>query len=186
MITFDGPNLLVRLDPAQLTYSDTELYSRWSEWVHAGDGAKYYPAFVQSDAVVLPSGDLAPVYTVLQNSFGWRMMLPDTDRDYTINGNVIPDNGAIEYFIKPSGFTPNIQINTSDIAIQTNSDSDYRAELAQIAANQERLLKVYGLLPDGVFKMPPATGGAVLEDGVPIADVSGDCSTGFTVTGRPS
>lgn len=65
------------------------------------------------------------------------------------------------------------------------SDSD-RARLDSIIANQNRLMKAYGQVPDASFKMPPASGGPVLEDGQPIADVTGDCETGFTVTGRPA
>lgn len=62
---------------------------------------------------------------------------------------------------------------------------DDRALLMQVSQNQRRLLKVYGMIPDAVFKMPPPQGGPVLEDGLPIADVTGDCEKGFTITGRP-
>ena len=57
--------------------------------------------------------------------------------------------------------------------------------LVEVAENQKRLLSVYGMNPGHSYKMPPSSGGEVLEDGVPVADVAGDCENGFTVTSRP-
>lgn len=74
----------------------------------------------------------------------------------------------------------------SDAGVSSGLSAADIARLDAIEKNTERMLKAYGMLPGASFKMPPATGGPVLEDGQPIADVTGDCKTGFTVTGRSS
>ena len=45
-----------------------------------------------------------------------------------------------------------------------------------------RLLKAHGMVPGASIFVPPGSG-QILEDGQEIADVTGDCDAGFTITG---
>lgn len=77
-----------------------------------------------------------------------------------------------------------VQVTTANSAGLTDVTRGMTVEQAQtVLASLSRMLKVYGMVPEASYQMPPGAG-TVLEDGNPVADVTGDCQSGFTVTGR--
>jgi len=118
LITFDGTARIIYLDPSQILYTDIEIYSRWLEWVHGGEGALYPAAFEQEGGTPIPGG-ATPVFTILQNQagFDWKIQQPSTNEEYTIQGNLISADENEKIFLRPVGFSPSVQIKGSEIAV---------------------------------------------------------------------
>lgn len=181
-VAFDGTTLTIRLDTSTLSYTAQEIYSRWKEWVLTSDNAKWPPAFAAEGGAPAGLGALTPRFFFVRNDLGWRVIMPEANINTTIDGNFLPRDpqsliDADEKLVnEPAGqFSPTVSINLTEVV---------ELDLSSIQTSLDRLMKAYGMVSGATFKMPPSTGGEVLEDGQPIADVSGDCTAGFTVTGR--
>ena len=181
MVTFNGPEHLIELDEITTSYTAVGIYSDWKRWVQEGDNSKWSPAFRVVGGDPLGGGQNSPPFFFVRNDFGWRVKMPESNIDTTVNGNLLVsdpmiDNG--ELLINPEGdFTPTVIVNLSNVAA---------VDLLSLQNRLDRLLKVYGMLPGASYKMPPATGGPVIEDDRAIADVSGNCEEGFRIEGRES
>lgn len=89
-ITFDAVNKRIILDSSLVTTG--QIYSRWKEWVRAGDNAKFLPAFrvIGGDPL---GGDLyVSLYLFLVN--GWRVRPMESNHTLVIEGNISVDGGG--------------------------------------------------------------------------------------------
>ena len=86
--TFDGANKRIIITGTD-TFSATDLYSRWKDWVQTSDNSKYDEAF---RAV---GGDIPaiPLYLFLLN--GWRVRPMEASHNLTITGNLFVDGGGV-------------------------------------------------------------------------------------------
>lgn len=104
-ITFNGPSKLVTIgyDAAITSLTAVEIYSRWKEWVAAGN-AQYAPAFAESvGGNDLGGGVGLGQYVFFQNGDGWRITGASQDYEVRIVGDLYfsAPNGAV--FVPVSG-----------------------------------------------------------------------------------
>lgn len=114
MYTFDGDNKLIILDFGVTTFSATDVYSRWKQWMLIGDNSKYLPAFANSvGGDPLGSGTTLGAYIFLQN--GWVVRPHEADHTLIATGNLfpIPDTASV--------FTPTLGDFTVQIVQQVSS-----------------------------------------------------------------
>ena len=158
----------------------------WELNLNGERGHRFPFITAQSAGGELPGGKEEPIFYRLRNGVeGWRFLPFDADHDLTITGTVVPNDPDLPVVSKRAGRTILVVLDGSQVAGLTAQSVTGVLGQSVIASDQKRLMKAYGMVPGASFQMPPATGGPVLEDGVPIADVAGDCDTGHGITGRP-
>lgn len=101
-ITFDGPNLVIQLGGGDLTYDAQEIYSRWKDWVLAGNG-QFPSAFRTIGGDPLGGGVYAGAYYFLNNVEGWRIRPEAFDHELTISGNLFGESSATAVFLPTVG-----------------------------------------------------------------------------------
>lgn len=89
-IVFDATLKRVILDTVSVSAS--EIYSRWVDWVGAGDNSKHTPAFRSLGGDELGDGISVPPYFFLLN--GWRIRPKEANHTLTITGNLFVDGGG--------------------------------------------------------------------------------------------
>lgn len=90
-ISFDGPNLTITLSSGDTTVEVAEIYSRWKDWVLAGN-VGYYPAFRETGGDPLGGGVYAGVNVFIRNDLGWRIKPPEEDIIINLVGNLYPED----------------------------------------------------------------------------------------------
>jgi hypothetical protein len=102
-ITFDGPNkkITIGYDAAITTTTAEALYSRWKEWVQAGN-AQFEPAFGESvGGNELGGGVSIAGYYFIRNDLGWTISPSNQSYEIRIGGDLYPQNAAIP-FLNPA------------------------------------------------------------------------------------
>jgi hypothetical protein len=102
-ITFDGPSKTITIgyDGVITETSAVELYSRWKEWVQAGN-AQYQPAFGESvGGNELGGGVALAGYYFVRNDLGWTISPSEFDYEIRIAGDLYPQD-ATSPFLNPS------------------------------------------------------------------------------------
>ena len=104
MITFDGPNKVISYDDAgaAVAIAARDLYSRWKDWVAAGN-AQYPPAFRTIGGDPLGGSVVAGDYYFLNNTDGWRLRPKEADHELVIAGNLYGENPALPVFAPTVG-----------------------------------------------------------------------------------
>lgn len=94
--TFDGSAKRIGLAAGTTTLVLAEMYSRWKDWVLAGN-AGFLPAFSTV------GGDIPaiPLYLFLEN--GWRIVPQAADHALAVIGGVLEVQGGGEPFVDPAG-----------------------------------------------------------------------------------
>jgi hypothetical protein len=114
MISFDGTNRIITLDPSQFVYSIQYIYSRWLDWVRLGNNTTFPKAFRQSGGDSIGGGVFVGVYFFLQNTDGWRIKPPEQNGTYSIAGNLYPEDPSIGFLNSTTGtFSTSIRIDSS-------------------------------------------------------------------------
>lgn len=114
MISFDGPNRVITLDPSQLVYSIQYIYSRWLDWARTGNNTTFPKAFRQIGGDSIGGGAFVGVYFFLQNTDGWRIKPPEQNGAYSIVGNIYPENPSLGFLNPTTGtFGTSIRIDSS-------------------------------------------------------------------------
>lgn len=93
-ITFDGPNKIISIgyDGPITDVTAQEIYSRWKEWVTAGN-AQYTPAFAESvGGNELGGGTALSGYYFVNNDLGWRIVHSPYDYQINISGDLYPSD----------------------------------------------------------------------------------------------
>lgn len=107
-ITFDGPNKIIGIssDGALTSVGAGEIYSRWKDWVIAGN-AQYLPAFSESvGGNPLSSSVSLSGYYFIRNDLGWRMRPAEADYQLQVEGDLYPfepDTAAYPWVVPPVG-----------------------------------------------------------------------------------
>lgn len=135
--TFDGTNKRIVLGTATLVLAD--LWSRWKEWVLAGN-AQFLPAL---DTV---GGDIAAIPLYLFPKNGWKIVPQAADHVLRVTGGVLATEDDSDPFVDPVG-SYKIRINREAPAIaigySTSGGSGLSTDQAQMLAE---LHKIHGLL----------------------------------------
>jgi len=130
---FDGNNLRIIL-PAGITNIDVEadLYSQWKEWVKLSDNAKFPPAFRTIGGDPLTPGIDAGAYFFIQNQDGWRIRPAEEDATVFLNGNLAPEDSALDIVVPTLGnfrvLVVNLQPITQnvDALLEFSQTAEYR------------------------------------------------------------
>jgi hypothetical protein len=113
MPTFDGPNLLITLDPlpspndgAQNINVQDDLYEQWKLWVQmTPDNLKYPEAFRTIGGDPLTPGVEAGAYFFLNNVEGWRIISSNETQTINYSGNLVGEDSTLEMVLPTPGFT---------------------------------------------------------------------------------
>ena len=169
--TFRGDLLLIEVDnepgEAFSSFTVTDLYSRWKDWVKAGS-AQYPPAFAESVGGN-PTGDNEKIdaFIFLRNDLGWRIRPAERDHTLRIDGNLFGADINIPVFTETlGGFTVPIELKLSSRAtvIETTTSGLTAAEssaLLQAAADAaiaKAMQTHFAAMADGARITDPATG----------------------------
>ncbi len=104
MPTFDGDNLLIRLDASTPEVNaKVDLYSDWKEWFKTGTNAKYPLAFDTTGGDPTTATGSVAAYFFLRNDNGWRIKPAEESADVVIVGNLYPRDASLPMFVKTNG-----------------------------------------------------------------------------------
>lgn len=126
--TFNGSTKRITLSAGTVTLSLSDLYSRWKEWVLAGN-AECLLAFATVGGEITE----IPLYLFLQN--GWLIVPQSADHVLTVTNGILVGQGAADPFADPAG-SYKIRINrqTPGIAIGYSTFGGSGPSAADIAA----------------------------------------------------
>jgi hypothetical protein len=95
--TFDGANKLVILSTGTTSIDLADLWSRWKDWLLAGN-AGYARAFdtVGGDPIDPSAGTIVPLYLFLQN--GWKIRPQEADHTLSVAGGSLIVSGGGDPF----------------------------------------------------------------------------------------
>lgn len=93
---FNGTTKRITLTAGTTSIVLAEMYSRWKDWVLAGNGG-FLPAFTTV------GGDIPaiPLYLFLEN--GWRIVPQAADHVLAVGGGVLEVQGGGDPFVDPAG-----------------------------------------------------------------------------------
>jgi hypothetical protein len=107
-ITFDGPSTTITIgyDGLVTQVDAIDIYSRWKEWVAAGN-AQFLPAFGESvGGNSLGGGVSLSGYYFLRNDYGWSIKPSSYDYELSISGDLYPadtDTATFPWVVSPTG-----------------------------------------------------------------------------------
>jgi len=120
MPTFDGENLLIRLDAATPTVDvQVDLYSDWKEYIKTGTNIRFVKAFSRSAGgqTTIP-GEVSGRNFFLRNDLGWRIQPAEEDAEIDLVGNLFKFDATLPMIIPTDGaFTVLINIQRSSLAL---------------------------------------------------------------------
>jgi len=196
--TVDSEGYRLYTGTGSTNISTSALFSRWTDYHNENKWATL--ALSKSGGAFRNFVDGGAVFATIDLRLinGWQLVPSNHAHQFGIIGNLFDDIGLNSTFDSErntaQGIITSVAFADALQTVQVESRVDLTPVLEALAAAMEhdaesqadirRLMKAYGMVPGATFKMPPPTGGAVIEDGEAIADVSGDCKTGFEVTGR--
>lgn len=133
MYTFDGPNKLIILDTGTVSFTATDLYSRWKDWVLLSDNAKYEQAIRAIGNETISANNNTPAFFFLLN--GWRIRPQEADHTLIVDGNLIVEGGLDDPFVQTLGnFNVQIQQNVSEAPIVVTSSGLSEGDKNDIAS----------------------------------------------------
>lgn len=98
-ITFNGveKHILIGYDGPVTTVTAEEIYSRWKDWVAAGN-AQYEPAFAESvGGNDLGAGVALSGYFFIRNDLGWHLLHSDYDYEIRLIGDFYPADANLPF-----------------------------------------------------------------------------------------
>jgi hypothetical protein len=104
-ITFNGPakTITIGYDGPLTDVSAADIYSRWKDWVAAGN-AQFDQAFAESvGGNDLGGGVALAGYYFLRNDLGWRIKPSEFDYQINIAGDLYPADANIQYIVTTAG-----------------------------------------------------------------------------------
>lgn len=114
---FDGPNKLIILTPGTVTFSVTDLYSRWKDWVATSDNSKYLTAIRSIGGDPIGGGQNVSGFFFLNTVDGWRIRPQEATHELKVVGNLYSEDPNIPIFTPTlGGFTVTVLIDRSAVA----------------------------------------------------------------------
>jgi hypothetical protein len=116
MIVFNGVAKVITLDDSTTNITVREIYSRWKDWVLLNN-AQFEEAFRVVGGDNLGGGSVAPTFYFLRTDYGWKIRLPESSIEITLDGNLVSEEAGADMISPPVGaFTPSLTINRSQVA----------------------------------------------------------------------
>ncbi len=143
--TFNGAAKTITIT-AQAVMSVRDVYSRWVDWVAAGN-QQWLPAFttVGGDDIDAAAGTSIPIYAFLTN--GWRIRPMEADHTLVVNDGVLLVGGGGDPFLNTAGdFTVRINYQQPVQAITVATGGGGGGLTTEQAAMLADLHKIHGLL----------------------------------------
>ena len=150
--TFDGVNKIISCELGTVSFSATEVYSRWKSWVQEDpERAKYEPAFNNSlGGESLGGGVLVGSYVFLQN--GWKIRPQEQNHQLIISGNLFPIPDTAALFTNTIGsYKAVIGMRTSSLTQQVISSSGGSSVSASDVASAVWDKQLSGHVTPGTF-----------------------------------
>lgn len=117
--TFNGPSKLIEIGLGSSTFSITDCYSFWKQWVSLGN-AQYLPAWRIVGGDDLGGGQRVPVYGFLINQ--WRVSIPIGISTYVVTDGVLKTEELDSPFIY-DGLQIIIEAPISVLTVEVPTDS---------------------------------------------------------------
>jgi hypothetical protein len=143
-ISFNGATKVITIgyDGPLTTVTAADIYSRWKDWVAAGN-AQFEQAFSESvGGNELGGGVSLSGYYFIRNDIGWRIKPSENDYELTVSGDLYPADANTAFIIPPTGdFTVLISFQRSAASYVTASGGgggsiDYN-QVAQAVWNRD-------------------------------------------------
>lgn len=163
-ITFDAANKLLILSTGTTTLDVIDAYSRWKDWVVAGN-AQHPAAFssVGGDTIDAGAGTSVPLYAFLIN--GWRVRPQEANHTLAVTNGVLLVDGGGDPFVNTVGnyvVRINYQQPAQAITVATGGGSAPTAEQvatavwghADATTLQDRMLLAYKILKNKTITDP--------------------------------
>lgn len=135
-ITFNGPakTITIGYDGPITTVSAADLYSRWKDWVAAGN-AQFEQAFSESvGGNDLGGGVSLAGYYFLRNDLGWVIKPSENDYQINISGDLYPVDANVPYIVTTTGdFTVMFAFQRSAASYVTASGGSGSIDYNQVA-----------------------------------------------------
>lgn len=125
-ISFDGPSKIIDIgyDSATTTVRVIDIYSRWKDWVKAGN-AQWDQAFEGSvGGNPLGGGVELDAYIFLRNDLGWRIRAADVDHTLVIDGQLFGFSPAVAVYLSRPARTITYREAQSSRSQLVNADAD--------------------------------------------------------------
>ena len=140
--TFDGVNRRIISNTDEVlggvfTFTITELWTEWVDWVAQGDNLKYQPA-LSSVMIPLTATEFVGPYLFIRNDLGWRGVPPDLDNvTVMVEGSLFGQDPELPVMMNNPSQTTDLIINrsalTATVAVDGTSGGGNEYTLAQIA-----------------------------------------------------
>lgn len=113
MVTFDGQNKIIQVNPGITSIDVRTVYSLWKQWVRTSDNAKWSRAFRVVGGDPIGGGAISPIFFFLVN--GWTIRPDDTSGSHTLNVslNLYTDPDTNARFTEVAGVAINNQTSES-------------------------------------------------------------------------
>ena len=111
-VSFDGPNLLITVDPEALTQSIIDVgyvYSRWKDWVASGAGAGFPPAWDAPEGGFFVGGSQTVSFFFFRNDLGWRIEPDNRAHELVVRGNLVLADDSLATFASAPLATTTLQ-----------------------------------------------------------------------------
>lgn len=100
--TFDGTNKLIILSTGTVSVSLADLWSRWKDWVLAGNAGEARALDTAGGEPIDPSaGTMVPLYLFLLN--GWTIRPQEANHTLTVSGGTLLVSGGGDPFVDTVG-----------------------------------------------------------------------------------
>lgn len=150
IISFFGDRKLIiinGLSNSNMTVDAEYIYSRWKEWVAAGN-AQYMPAFRTIGGDPIGGGTEVGSYFFLRNDSGWRIQPKGHLHELTITGNLYPEDSNTAMFDLPGDAFPVQVLIKQQVSSLTQAIPTGAAALTVEQATQlDEIHKIHGLNP---------------------------------------
>lgn len=131
-ISFDGPTKVITLSSGTVTLDVADLYSRYKDWVLAGN-AQYLQAFntVGGETINVSEGTKVPLYAFLIN--GWKIKPQEANHTLNVtNGILLVDGGGDPFNNTTGSFVVRINYQQPVQAITVATGGGGGATAAQV------------------------------------------------------
>lgn len=131
MYTFIGETKTIVLDAGVTSFSTTDMYSRWKDWVKLSDNSKFLQAMRPVGGEPIGSGQSISPYIIMLN--GWKVKPQEANHVLTVLGNIITDDESSPFTATDGNFNVSIRniVTSNSLTVSTSGNSYSLEQIAQ-------------------------------------------------------